>query len=164
MIIGHVHNIRVNPEDEMACIDVCKISNVYIQGMSLAQVVRLALSGLLESARAAELIPRRDGFEYNDMVSPLINTGRNGKKLQISETIKLAEVSRTNNDLPSSVVKIPIQRIVANGSGSTPRDIFIRRHGERMDEINWKIDNDAENVTQEERDELYKLVEQLNSV
>ena len=153
---GEVVHIRVNPEDVMGCIDICKASNVYTSGMSLAQVVRLTLSGLLESARAAELIPRRDGFEYSTMVQPIIASGRNGKKIQISNTFELAEISRVANDLPAFPGK------VLQPTGGIGRDKFIRRHGSRIDELNQKKDIDADNFTQNEQQELDGLIEELN--
>lgn len=159
MKYGESFHIRLNPEDIMGCVDICKISNIPMNGMSLAMAIRLALSGLLESARAAELIPRRDGFEYTAMVQPLLATGRNGRKLQISNTIELAEVSRKNNDLPVSVVHIP-QPVRA----SSARENFIRRYGARIDELNQKKELDIENFTVEEQDELNELIDKLNSV
>ena len=162
MKVGEVVHIRLNPEDVLGCIDVCETSHVLTPGMSLAMVVRLALSGLLESARAAELIPRREGYEYHQMVAPLLQTGRNGKKLQISETIELAEVSRANNDLPASVVRLPRPVRAANGSGDTARDKFIRRHGARIDELNQKKEIDPDNWSEAEQAELIDLITRLN--
>lgn len=103
---GVVVHIRVNPEDVMGAIDVARQSGVYVEGMSIAQVVRLTLGGLLESARRSGVIPSRDGFEYEAMMQPFMNVGRNGKKLQISHAVEVTELSRVMADKPASPVKI----------------------------------------------------------
>ena len=152
---GETVHMRVNSDDIMGCIDVCKVSNVYIPGMSLASIVRLTLSGLLESARAAELIPRRSGFEYSEMVQPILASGRNGKKLQISNTIELAEASRANNDLPSSVVHIPTRNKVHDIEDDNPATK--RKKGKlltRILEIQDKQSIDPDNVSAEELQEM----------
>lgn len=158
MKYGETVHMRVNAEDLMGCIDICKVSNVYIPGMSLAQVVRLTLSGLLESARAAEIIPRRDGFEYSEMIEPILATGRNGKKLQISNTIELAEVSRAAIDLPRSVVHVPTRNKIHEIDEDDPA--IRRKKGKlltRIMEISGRLEVDPDNVSQEEKDEMANM-------
>lgn len=152
---GETVHIRLNPEDVMGCIDVCKVSDVVIPGMSLAQAVRLALSGLLESARKGSIIPRRDGYEYDEMIRPFMQGGRNGRKLQISKTIELAEINRVQSDIPSSIVNIP-------PAATSARNVKLRRLGPRIDELNMKKDMDAENFTDADQMELDKLIKELN--
>src|SRR5258708_28760834 len=112
---GEIVHIRLNPEDVMGCIDVCKTARVYIDGMSLAQVARLALSGLLEAARKHEVIPRREGVEYAAMVQPILAVGRNGKKLQITAIVERAEANRVVADKPAT----PVENSLAE---ATPTD------------------------------------------
>lgn len=80
---GVVVQIRVPPADVMSCIDLVKKANLITQGMSIAEVVRLALSGLCGGARKAGLIPQRDGFEFNEMIQPFRTWGQ-ARKLQIT--------------------------------------------------------------------------------
>jgi hypothetical protein len=151
---GEVVHIRVNPEDVMACIDICKKAQVYIVGMSLAQVVRVALSGLLESARSSGVIPRREGFEYAEMVQPILAVGRNGKKLSISSAIEIAEANRAAFDKPTALAKVEHSRHATGGSPQTItaldhkkarvlRLILEMEQRKAADASNWEVGQEA---------------------
>jgi len=86
MKAGNVVSIRVNPTDCMAVVDVIKKTGVYTPGMSFAQMVSLALSGVLQTLRDTQLIPDREGWEYNELVGPYINK-QNGRKLEVTKVI-----------------------------------------------------------------------------
>lgn len=85
---GVVTTIRVNPADAMAVVDVVNAAGVYTKGMSFASMVSLALSSLLQTMRDQDVIPKRDGFEYNELVQPYL--GQNGKKLEITKAMTAA--------------------------------------------------------------------------
>ena len=70
MRTGEVVQIRVMPADVMTCIDLCQQAGIVVDGMSLAQVVSQALKGACFAAREAGKVPKRDGFEYNEMLAP----------------------------------------------------------------------------------------------
>lgn len=70
MRTGEVVQIRVMPADVMTCIDLCTQAGIVVDGMSLAQVVSQALKGACFAAREAGRVPKRDGFEYNEMLAP----------------------------------------------------------------------------------------------
>lgn len=155
---GEVVHIRVNPEDVMAAIDIVKVSGVYVQGMSIAQVVRLAYSGLAEAARKHGVIPRRDGFEYEAMVKPFLNTGRNAKKLQISSAVESAEASRASFDKPATPVNVSLSRHATDASDKpTPLDYKKARVLRELVELNTRRTADDSNFTVEQRVRMDKL-------
>ena len=86
---GTVVRLRVNPRDCLSCIDIAKQIGIYTKGMSFSAVVSLALSSMLEACRQQEIIPTRDGFEYDEMMAPFKEEpiGARAKKLEISKTI-----------------------------------------------------------------------------
>lgn len=89
---GEVVRIRIDPADVMSCIDLCKAGGVITKDLSLAQVVKLALSGMLENARRQNIVPTRTGYEYAEMVQPFKDTGRNNAKLQLTDAIEKSKL------------------------------------------------------------------------
>ena len=159
---GEVVHIRVNAEDIMGCIDVLDKAKCIIPGMSIAQVVRLSLSGLLQSARDAHMIPERDGYEYGEMMSRF-TPGRTGKKLSISSTIQLAEIRNMNEDKPSTVVHIPPPATYDIVEDSPQ---VKRRKGQLLTEImelNTKFEHNVENFTKTDATRLTQLNDEYNS-
>ena len=158
---GEVVHIRLNPEDVMGCIDVCKTARVYIDGMSLAQVARLALSGLLEAARKHEVIPRREGFEYAAMVQPILAVGRNGKKLQITSIIEQAEASRVVADLPATPVNVSLAKIAPSDALIDVKKSRVLR---KVVELEEKLRVDPDNFDMNEDMQLMQLREVYNAL
>lgn len=87
MRAGSVASIRVNPRDSMSVVDVIKSTGMYVEGMSFPQMVSLALSGCLQALRDNKVIPDRQGFEYNEVMEGILNSGRGGKKLILADRI-----------------------------------------------------------------------------
>ena len=71
MKAGKVARIRVNPRDAMSSVDLCKVTWLNPGSMSFSQVVSSNYSALLEMMRKQGTIPRRDGFEYLQMMGEL---------------------------------------------------------------------------------------------
>jgi len=143
MKYGEVTRIRLSPENVMGCIDVCKTSGVYVEGMSLAQVVSLALAGLLDGHRAIGMIPTRDGFEYSEMVLPILAQGRTARKMQITATVERAALERNTEPREPQL----------------PENI-LRKKGRVMSkllELEQKRDVDPDNFTAEDIERLLKL-------
>lgn len=91
MVPGEVVKVRVRPLDVLGCIDVCRKAGYSpAPGTSLAQIVKSALVILLGSARAANSIPERSGFEYAQMVEPY-KQASHGRKVQMGHILGLAE-------------------------------------------------------------------------
>mgnify|MGYP001557962641 CR=1 FL=1 len=72
MKAGRIVRLRVNPADCMGVADVLSQLGMSPERFSFDQACRIALSSLLESARVHGAIPRRDGFEYTEMMSRFI--------------------------------------------------------------------------------------------
>lgn len=83
---GRVARIRVNPQDAMGVADVLHALGVDDQRFSFDQAVRIALSSLLESARAHGAIPRRDGFEYSNLMARFIERVPDARKQKLQVT------------------------------------------------------------------------------
>src|SRR5687767_14148543 len=90
---GAVVTIRMNPQDIMAAIDIVEAAGTWHPGMSLAQCVKTAFEGCMEAARLTESIPRRDGFEYERMVSKFTGVSQARKK-QVTAMMEAAQVGR----------------------------------------------------------------------
>ncbi|MHB8413879.1 MAG: hypothetical protein ACYDB1_00595 [Acidiferrobacteraceae bacterium] len=90
MKAGPTPHIRMSPQDAMGCIDVAEKLGVNIDGMSFAMVVKLAVASLLESARQNGLIPRREGWEYDKMMSRFdeLQQGARAGKLQMTALVQ----------------------------------------------------------------------------
>lgn len=71
MRAGKIARIRVNPRDCMSTVDLCKVAGLTPGSMNFSQSVSAAYATLLEMARKQGTIPRRDGFEYLDMMAEL---------------------------------------------------------------------------------------------
>jgi hypothetical protein len=160
---GEVVKIRVNPEDVMGCIDLCIKGKMYTRDMSIAQIVRLSLSGLLEIARRDKIIPTRSGFEYTDMLHMFVNTSRSAHKLQISSIIEGNEQARANIDLPRSSLQFntPVHNIVEDTPAIKRKKANLIR---RQMELDSKKRADPDNFTQADQDELTAAVEEYDSI
>jgi len=161
MKAGEVVSIRVNPEDVMSCIDICLVAGIYVKGMSLAQVVRTALSGLLEGARTGNVVPHRDGFEYSEMIAKFIVPGHDVRKLQISNVIEQAEVARGNVGLPRSPMAIGMmQHAPAIITEDTPDVKRLKANLiRRQMELDSKKQADPDNFSTAEQEELTRAVQ-----
>ena len=95
MKVGKVAQIRLSPADCMSCVDVAQRVGALMPGMSFAIVVKIALASLLESARQAGAVNRRDGFEYSEVMAQFeeSNFSARGRKLQITELVNKQEIA-----------------------------------------------------------------------
>lgn len=101
---GRVVRIRVNPVTCMAAVDTLKKVGVLLPGMSFAQVVSSALYYLSQAAIDSGTLPRRDGFEYLEIMrqfpdQPHLDRTR---KLGLTQTYQLAEVPQESSEVPFS--------------------------------------------------------------
>jgi hypothetical protein len=105
LIAGRVIRARVNPKDCISCVDVVDKLGYETTNWSFDQVVRVALSSLLESVRQNNVIPTRDGFEYSAMVTNRFKsaTRANAAKLKITAIAdSLAHAQQTSPLVPQS--------------------------------------------------------------
>ena len=162
---GKTVHIRLSTEDIMGCIDVVEASNVQVPGMSLALVVRLALSGLLEAARVQGSIPKRDGFEYEEMISRY--GGSKAIKVKISNTMYAQNQQREAADIP------PIRSTVVSRLSSETRsddqalDDELRLKGRKLlrhKELEFQWKHERDNMTTEEQQKYHTLCDSLHMV
>lgn len=62
-------SIRIRPSDFMAALDILEKCNVSYYNTSMAQVIHLAMGIAFNTMRQTGIIPERDGFEYNEMLT-----------------------------------------------------------------------------------------------
>lgn len=84
---GRVSRIRVNPKDCQSVLDIMKAAEIDTRSMSFDMQVSLALSSLLNSARASNLIPEPDPFEYLNRMAPYIGHKHNSQKARLTSQI-----------------------------------------------------------------------------
>lgn len=148
---GYVGHIRVPPADVMTCIDLVKKAGYATEGMSLAECIRLALSGLCAGARASGLAPTRDGFEYAEMTGPFLKYSQQ-KKIEFSRMAQADMASREAKDfLPRG------EKIAAMAFDPTTR----ARKERRMKELAGKRIADPANFSAQEQVELDSLTSEL---
>jgi len=159
---GRVLRMRLNPEDVMSCIDIVQRSNITLSAASLDTVCRLALSGLLEAARIAGTVPRRDGFEYEQMISKYIGARQQGKLIALA-TVEDEEARRRAFDDTRAVV--PVTHASFNAEDEF--DKLIIKKGRllvRSQELDFKYKADPENMSDEEQQERIRLHNELKRV
>lgn len=89
MKAGMVTQIRVNPKDCLAVLDIMVAIGVDpYDGRSFAQCVSLALSSLIGVARRGDIITREeDGFQYLNRMAVFLNSRNNKKKHTAAESL-----------------------------------------------------------------------------
>ena len=141
---GTVMHLRVNPTDSMSIIDILDVLGIPKDNLSFAQATKLALSALLESARKEGIIPRREGFEYLEMMRPFEETSTNyGARAARLRITKLSNIEPRDNALP-----VP------------QRDMPQLPNGEqiRLNELLFKNTHDPSNMDEQELVELSNLL------
>lgn len=162
MKAGRTVQIRVNPRDCLSVVDVASKVALLLPGTSFAQVVSIALSSLLESARSAGIIPRRDGFEAAEMMQAFGDqpSRSHRRKLDITRTFELAGSEAYIPPLPGTAQESTSD---LPQSSHTP---LVQRWLRLSHELEAKRDADPPNWTPAEQQELdrvnLKLAEALN--
>lgn len=93
---GHVISMRVSPRNCMAVLDLLRMADVPLEGMSFSaacsRALDLAMSGLIKAGQ----LPERDGFEYSEMMAPfgLGTTGRTARDAQSARVASMFEGSQ----------------------------------------------------------------------
>jgi len=94
--VGQTAMIRLNPQDCMTVVDVVQKYGLYISGMSFSQAVILAFACMSQTFRKNGLVPERDGFEYEEMLStfPSETRGRRAFQYQLEKNERLQGPNR----------------------------------------------------------------------
>lgn len=149
--------IRVKPTELVGCVDVLAAAGVDVAGMSLSAMVRCALNILIESALAAGTIPRRDGYDYLNVIAPFKRANLR-TKVQVGHTISLAENLRQGEDRTIALGTLPRPRgSVVNGESALVQREGRNRLKGRIQELQFKAANDPANMSPAEFKELRDL-------
>lgn len=159
---GTVISIRVPTEDIMSCIDLVEQAQCSYYGMSLARVVRLALSGLLDAARKQGTVPTRDGFEYDALVQKYTNV-KHGQKVKLSNAAAAVDAGRAAMDMepvrphiPSGSVQLSDAEVVATRQRA--------RIMMKIAELKFREENNPENWTMEDAAALRTMQEEFDAL
>ena len=140
---GYVVYIRVNPEDCMAVADIVSQVGELKEGMSFSSAVSMALAVMTETLRGSGVIPKRDGFEFSEMLKPFSNKTHNKKKkLQIT-----AAHNQRSGEVAMPVLVRPQQAATTSipmPAVSLVSDVDMAEHVRQLKELN-------------ERKELFEL-------
>jgi hypothetical protein len=94
---GRVVQIRLNPKDCMAIVDIIQQAKMFTPGMSFSQAVIIAFACMAETFRKNGLVPEREGFEYSEMMREFPDTvrGRGAIQYQIGKGMRLMGANYT---------------------------------------------------------------------
>ena len=135
---GRVVRARINPADCMGVADVINKLGLTPQRFTFDQAVRIALSSLLESARQNGAIPRRDGFEFNSLMTQFQPRPQDqARHLEIAKLVNTVE---------------HVQLAVAPVTS-----VEMRRAKTRYDELQLKMRHASESMTAEDIEEFNRL-------
>lgn len=156
IIPGRVVRLRINPQDCIAVADIIDRLKQPTGLMSFDQAVRIALSVLIENARERKLIPRRDGFEYTEMMGRFVHNKAHAAAI-LEESAHAVIGHMWGHKIDSDYKLVP----------GNPHDVAMvekyrveRRM--RFDLLKAKLKDDAENMTDEEKIELMELINEFN--
>lgn len=127
----------------MSCVDVAKQAGYNPHPMSFSQVVSSTLGIVLESLRQNNIVPRRDGFEYADMMRHWdfdVKADRVAK-LGITKALQFSTMQ-------------PLRNVALNPA--------LNRLRVRFDELASRWNADPENMGPYEIEEMNRLALELN--
>ena len=85
---GKVLTLRVRPEDILTAFDIVAQTGAAPQNYSLATIVNSALGISFATLRKLNLVPEREGFEYNEVLNSW-NAARAARSVQLENTTLL---------------------------------------------------------------------------
>jgi len=160
----------------MACADVLRLAGVDISGVSLSSMVRLALNVLIETAIKDGRVPRRDGFEYEQLLMPYKRSNIK-TKVQVGQVLAHADKLRQGADMTMALGTLPGGELTDEGSKAAAKlrqQLSAEReaHGAhsaykrdprslRRDELKFRSEQDPANMSAAEFRELRKLQKEL---
>ena len=156
-----VVQFRLNTEDVMGCIDVLNLSDINKDGMSMAMVCRLVLSSFLQGARDKGMIPKREGYEYTDMVAQF-SKASHGKKIALTNNLFAVEAKNQMSDIPNQRINISqhTQQHINPISYNSPDDMLAKKKGRVMMaviELEDRKSADGDNFSSEQMERLIAL-------
>lgn len=136
---GTVVYMRVNPTDQMSVVDILDVIGQSKENLSFNAAAKIAFATLLESARQAGTIPRRDGFEYGEMLQPFERENLKNRAAKLLLTKELSKPPRDDEPL------------LTPGKQA------------RLLELRFKHEQDPANMDTGELEELSRLLSEVQS-
>lgn len=153
---GEVVTVRINPADCMGIADMLIVGGIDTEGMSFAQATATVLQSLLEAARMNDIIPIRDGFEYNEVMAPFARKKKGPPKGGIIAAMNgMKNSAQVAREVATVITPAYEARAIA---GMTTEQ---RQAGLRMKELMVKQEHAADSWSagdQAEFDRLEKIV------
>lgn len=144
---GKVVRCRLSPRDCMSVVDVAAAVGVDTSGrVSFDNVVRLALSALLQTAREHQIIPEREGFEYSAMMQPFSGLSAHAEKLAFTKM--------TDRNMMQELHTEPALQVQARPTLTAEQ----RRAKIKYDELCVKREHAPESVTPEDEAEWTRVL------
>lgn len=141
---GRVVKIRINPADCMSAVDVVRAAGAYHAGMSFAQVIVSALSIAMQTFRSNSIIPARDGFEFSEMMKEF------GNQPHIDRELKLKITKFMQSQSMPGQIALPA--------------IETNKKQTRLNELTFQYQQDAANMSEIDRNEMFTLIKELNPI
>lgn len=153
---GLVVSIRISPKDCQSIVALMDASGVSRQGQTFPGMASLALSSLLQTARANGAIAEPDPFNYwNEVGEYHKGRARDKDKERIVQAASSKITPPTVNAPPFGAVDTGLSQI------GTVLTSDVRQAGIRLKELLVKQENAPDNwsaADQQEFDQLYKIV------
>lgn len=149
--------VRMNPQEVMSCIDCVNAVGADMEGMSLSAVVKRGISIALQTLRSSEVIPTRDGFEYEQMIAPYEGLTR-VQKIKVGHKLVMEDQQRQAMDIPPPSLHTKVDPRVAS---ITPQEARLTR---RRGELLLKQNADPDNFDGNEAAELDRISRQLSQI
>jgi len=138
-----VCSVRMNPQEAMGIVDTLDVLGISKDNLSFSQALKLAIAAYIERARQTGTIPRRDGFEFSEMLAPFTKPDLSKRSAKLKSA---AELSKPNT----------IRRVLAEHE--TPER---RSRKVLYDELMFKRNTDPENFSDEDLMALAPLIEEF---
>ena len=137
---GTVVSVRLNPADCMAVVDVLKIIGYPMHNLSFAHATKIAFASMAESMRQNQIIPRRLGYEYLEMMEPF-KEDLNGRRAAKLNQTKLDDMAGSKFQ-PAPIVPV------------TPQLAAAKR---LMEELAMRKENDPANWTEQDEEKWLEV-------
>lgn len=159
---GMVTQIRINPSDCQAILDVLQACNINpYDGRSFAQCTSMALSALIGMARNAGALPEVDEFQYLNRMQHFLAGSNNKKRVKMAQTMLMDRIQgkQVHLEMPKDLeVSLPAECNEDRRAGVVTSSVAIEPMDEDMKKelvveyisLNERL-NEGEKLSQQEQ-------------
>lgn len=159
---GRVVQIRLNPKDCMAVVDIITQAKMFVPGMSFSHATSIAFACMSETFRKNNIVPTREGYEYSDLMEPFPDTTKGRGAMQFALKQRLTPISESYVYPTEGLEVGPTEEELRGPDPETHPDVNVRRLYHRLKELDLKRSVDPKNFDAAEFDrlnsELCKLI------